>query len=68
MERGFYGICTDLDDIAPEIIKVNGGRWIIEDCFRITKIDLLSHLLPGAHPVQVPRKEDQPRRTALLSR
>ena len=36
---GFYGICTDLDDIAPEIIKVNGGRWIIEDCFRITKTD-----------------------------
>ena len=36
---GFYGICTDLDDIAPEIIKVNGGRWIIEDCFRITKTE-----------------------------
>ena len=36
---GFYGICTDLDDTAPEIIKVNGGRWIIEDCFRITKTE-----------------------------
>ena len=36
---GFYGICTDLKGPAPEIIKVNGGRWIIEDCFRITKTD-----------------------------
>ena len=37
---GFYGICTDLGDDAPAIIKTNGGRWIIEDCFRITKTDL----------------------------
>ena len=36
---GFYGICTDLEDSAPEIIRTNGGRWIIEDCFRITKTD-----------------------------
>ena len=37
---GFYGICTDLeDDNAGEIIKLNGGRWIIEDCFRITKTE-----------------------------
>lgn len=36
---GFYGICTDLEDDAPKIIKLNGGRWIIEDCFRITKTD-----------------------------
>lgn len=36
---GFYGICTDLEDNAPDIIKMNGGRWIIEDCFRITKTD-----------------------------
>ena len=36
---GFYGICTDLEDNAPEIIRLNGGRWIIEDCFRITKTD-----------------------------
>ena len=37
---GFYGICTDLeDDNAGEIIRLNGGRWIIEDCFRITKTD-----------------------------
>ena len=36
---GFYGICTDLEDSSPEIIRLNGGRWIIEDCFRITKTD-----------------------------
>ena len=37
---GFYGICTDLeDDNAGEIIRLNGGRWIIEDCFRITKTE-----------------------------
>ena len=36
---GFYGICTDLEDNAPDIIKMNGGRWIIEDCFRITKTE-----------------------------
>ena len=36
---GFYGICTDLEDDAPAIIKTNGGRWIIEDCFRITKTE-----------------------------
>ena len=37
---GFYGICTDLGDDAPAIIRTNRGRWIIEDCFRITKTDL----------------------------
>ena len=36
---GFYGICTDLEDGAPAVIRLNGGRWIIEDCFRITKTD-----------------------------
>ena len=34
------GILADLWDDAPEIIKVNGGRWIIEDCFRLTKTEL----------------------------
>ena len=30
-------VCTDLEDNAAKIIKMNGGRWIIEDCFRLTK-------------------------------
>lgn len=48
---GFYGICTDLWDDAPEIIKVNGGRWIIEDCFRLTKTEF------EARPVFLQRDE-----------
>ena len=36
---GFYALCTDLDDHAPAIIKLNGGRWIIENAFRIFKTD-----------------------------
>ena len=36
---GFYAICTDLEDPAPAIIKLNGGRWIIENEFRIMKTD-----------------------------
>ena len=43
---GFYAICTDIKDdpkdgasSAPDIIHLNGGRWIVEDCFRITKTD-----------------------------
>lgn len=48
---GFYGICTDLGDDAPAIIRTNGGRWIIEDCFRITKTDL------EARPVYLQRDD-----------
>lgn len=36
---GFYGICTDLMDSANTIIKANGERWVVENCFRITKTD-----------------------------
>ena len=36
---GFYAICTNLEDSAAQIIKANGGRWIIEDGFRIMKTD-----------------------------
>ena len=37
MYDGFYGGCTNLDDEASEIIKVNHRRWEIEECFRIMK-------------------------------
>lgn len=37
---GFYGISTDLEGAAPEVIKLNGGRWIIENGFRTMKTDL----------------------------
>lgn len=36
---GFYAICTDLDDPAPDIIRANSGRWIVENDFRIMKSD-----------------------------
>ncbi len=34
---GFYALCTNLEDEAPAIIKVNKRRWEIEECFRIMK-------------------------------
>lgn len=34
---GFYGTCTNLESDALEIIKINKGRWEIEECFRIMK-------------------------------
>ena len=34
---GFYAVCTNLEDDASEIIKVNHRRWEIEECFRIMK-------------------------------
>ena len=34
---GFYGVCTNIEDNAEEIIKVNQRRWEIEECFRIMK-------------------------------
>lgn len=34
---GFYAACTNLEDDASEIIKVNKRRWEIEESFRIMK-------------------------------
>ena len=48
---GFYGICTDLEGSVPEIIKINGGRWIIENGFRTMKTDL------RARPVYLKRDD-----------
>lgn len=49
---GFYALCTDLEDRAPAIIRLNGGRWIIENGFRIMKTDF------DARPVYV-RRDDR---------
>lgn len=49
---GFYALCTDMHDPAPVIIKLNGGRWIIENGFRIFKTDF------EARPVYV-RRDDR---------
>ncbi len=34
---GLYAVCTNLEDNAEEIIKVNHRRWEIEESFRIMK-------------------------------
>ena len=49
---GFYALCTDLEDPAPAIIRLNGGRWIIENGFRIMKTDF------DARPLYV-RRDDR---------
>lgn len=37
---GLYAVCSDLlDDDVKDILKVSEGRWQIEECFRIMKID-----------------------------
>ena len=36
---GFYAVTTDLDDDPGEIIRINRGRWEIEESFRIMKSD-----------------------------
>lgn len=39
---GFYAVCTNLEDTAPQIAKINQRRWEIEECFRIMKTDFKS--------------------------
>ena len=48
---GFYGVCTNLDDEATDIIKVNKRRWEIEECFRIMKTEF------KARPVYLSRDD-----------
>lgn len=36
---GFYAVCTNLEDEAQDIVKINKRRWEIEECFRIMKSD-----------------------------
>ena len=39
---GLYAVCTNLDDNANEIIKINHNRWEIEESFRIMKTEFKS--------------------------
>ena len=48
---GFYGVCTNLEDGAEEIIKINKRRWEIEECFRIMKSEF------KARPVYLSRED-----------
>ncbi|HCX64844.1 MAG TPA: transposase, partial [Eubacteriaceae bacterium] len=51
MYDGFYGVCTNLEDDASQIIKVNKMRWKIEECFRIMKTEF------KARPVYLSRDD-----------
>ena len=48
---GFYAVTTDLDDDPGEIIRINKGRWEIEESFRIMKSDF------DGRPVFVSRED-----------
>ena len=47
---GFYGVATDLDDVY-KVIRINKGRWQIEECFRIMKTEF------EGRPVYVSRED-----------
>jgi transposase len=51
MYDGFYAVCTNLEDEAEAVVKINQRRWEIEECFRIMKSEL------EARPVYLHRKE-----------
>ena len=36
----FYVLCTNLEDDAAEIARINKRRWRVEECFRMMKSDL----------------------------
>lgn len=48
---GFYAVCTNLEDDASTIIKVNKRRWEIEESFRIMKSEF------KARPVYLQRDD-----------
>ena len=48
---GFYAVCTNLEDSAQEIIRINQRRWEIEECFRIMKSEF------KARPVYLSRED-----------
>lgn len=48
---GFYAVCTNLEDNASAIIKVNKKRWEIEESFRIMKSEF------KARPVYLQRDD-----------
>jgi len=48
---GFYAICTNLDDDASAITKINNRRWEIEESFRLMKSEF------KARPVYLSRDD-----------
>ena len=48
---GFYAVATNLEDDAESIVKINTGRWEIEESFRIMKNEF------SARPVYLSRED-----------
>lgn len=48
---GFYAVCTNLEESAATISKINHRRWEIEECFRIMKSEF------KARPVYLSKDE-----------
>ncbi|MFY9415319.1 MAG: IS1634 family transposase [Tepidanaerobacteraceae bacterium] len=48
---GFYAVCTNLDEDAVEITRINRRRWQIEECFKILKHEF------KARPVYLQRND-----------
>jgi len=48
---GFYAVCTNLEDNAESIVRINHKRWEIEECFRIMKTEF------KARPVYLSRED-----------
>ena len=51
MYDGFYAVCTNIEDDAATIIKINKRRWEIEECFETMKSEF------KARPVYLSRKD-----------
>ena len=48
---GFHAVCTNLEDKAEAIVRINHKRWEIEECFRIMKTEF------KARPVYLSRQD-----------
>lgn len=48
---GLYGVCTNLEDDMEDIIKINKGRWEIEENFMILKSEF------EAQPIHLSRED-----------
>ena len=50
MFDGLYGVCTNLDEEIETIVRINKGRWELEESFRILKTEF------RARPVYLSRE------------
>ena len=48
---GFHAVCTNLEDKAEAIVRINHKRWEIEECFRTMKTEF------KARPVYLSRQD-----------